>query len=128
MLNRGIVMEDTLRKNLIYDFYGPLLTERQRDIYQMYYAQDMSLGEIAEQLEISRQAVYDMIKRSAAILEDYESKLELLSKFQRQQAYLDQIEEHLDRLQKQAAAGRSDGQLEIMGEIQQLINKIRAEA
>ncbi len=121
-------MEDTLRKNLIYDFYGPLLTERQRDIYQMYYAQDMSLGEIAEQLEISRQAVYDMIKRSAAILEDYESKLELLSKFQRQQAYLDQIEEHLDRLQKQAAAGRSDGQLEIMGEIQQLINKIRAEA
>ncbi|HHT37247.1 MAG TPA: putative DNA-binding protein [Firmicutes bacterium] len=128
MLNRGIVMEDTLRKNLIYDFYGPLLTERQRDIYQMYYAQDMSLGEIAEQLEISRQAVYDMIKRSAAILEDYESKLGLLSKFQRQQAYLDQIEEHLDRLQKQAAAGRSDGQLEIMGEIQQLINKIRAEA
>ncbi|NLM69722.1 MAG: YlxM family DNA-binding protein [Firmicutes bacterium] len=121
-------MEDTVRKTLIYDFYGPLLTDRQQDIYQMYYAQDMSLGEIAEQLDISRQAVYDIVKRSAAILEDYESKLGLLSKFLKQQTYLNQMEIHLTKLRDLAAAQQNSEQLEEIEQIQQLLDQIRAEA
>ena len=94
----------------------------------MYYAQDMSLGEIAEQLDISRQAVYDIVKRSAAILEDYESKLGLLSKFLKQQTYLNQMEIHLTKLRNLAAAQQNSEQLEEIEQIQQLLDQIRAEA
>jgi predicted DNA-binding protein YlxM (UPF0122 family) len=68
---------------LLFDFYGPLLTEKQRLIFDLYYQDDLSLGEIAEEQRISRQAVYDIIKRSENVLEGYENKLQLVSKFQR---------------------------------------------
>lgn len=81
-------MEKTLRMSLLFDFYGPLLTERQQDVFQMYFHEDLSLGEIAEQLEISRQAVYDLLKRASTILEDFESKLGLVAKhLERQEIY-----------------------------------------
>ncbi len=78
-------MEKTLRMSLLFDFYGPLLTERQQDVFQMYFHEDLSLGEIAEQLGISRQGVYDLLKRASAILEDFESKLGLVVKHQERQ-------------------------------------------
>lgn len=81
-------MEKTLRMSLLFDFYGPLLTERQQDVFQMYFHEDLSLGEIAEQLDISRQAVYDLLKRASAILEDFEFKLALVAKHrERQEIY-----------------------------------------
>lgn len=85
-------MEKTLRMSLLYDFYGPLLTERQQDVYQMYFHEDLSLGEIGEQLSVSRQAIYDNLKRAEAILEDFEQKLGLISKFEtRQLIYEDSL-------------------------------------
>lgn len=78
-------MEKTLRMSLLYDFYGPLLTERQQDVYQMYFHEDLSLGEIGEQLSVSRQAIYDNLKRAETTLEDFESKLGLISKFETRQ-------------------------------------------
>ena len=63
----------------MYDFYGLLLTARQR-IFTKCNGQDLSLGEIAEQLRISRQAVWDIVKRAAVVLEEYEQKLGLISK------------------------------------------------
>jgi len=68
---------------LLFDFYGALLTEKQRLIFDLYYQDDLSLGEIAEEQGISRQAVYDIIKRSENLLEEYEHKLQLVNKFQR---------------------------------------------
>ncbi|MDI9413746.1 MAG: YlxM family DNA-binding protein [Bacillota bacterium] len=83
-------MEKTLRMSLLYDFYGPLLTERQQDVYLMYFQEDLSLGEIGEQLDVSRQAIYDNLKRAEAILEGFEDKLGLISKFEkRQEVYED---------------------------------------
>lgn len=79
-------MEKTLRMSLLFDFYSPLLTERQQDIFQMYFHEDLSLGEISEQLDVSRQAVYDMLKRAGAILEEFEAKLGLVVKHQERQA------------------------------------------
>lgn len=67
---------------LLFDFYGALLTEKQRLIFDYYYQNDLSLGEIAEEQLISRQAVYDLIKRSENSLEEYENKLHLVNKFQ----------------------------------------------
>ena len=81
-------MENTLRMALLFDFYGPLLTERQQDVFQMYFHEDLSLGEVGEELEVSRQAIYDILKRTEAILEDFESKLGLVEKHgQRQLLY-----------------------------------------
>ncbi|MBO8128173.1 MAG: YlxM family DNA-binding protein [Peptococcaceae bacterium] len=70
--------------NLLYDFYGPLLTGRQRELFELYYKQDLSLGEIAEHHGISRQGVYDTIGRSVASLESYEKKLGLAQRFIRE--------------------------------------------
>lgn len=84
-------MEKTLRMSLLFDFYGPLLTKRQQHVFQLYFHDDLSLGEIAEQLEISRQGVYDLLKRASAILEDLEAKLGLVVKHLERQECYDQM-------------------------------------
>ena len=75
------VLEKVERMAWLMDFYGPLLTERQKRIMQLYYDNDWSLGEIAENYEVSRQAVYDVLKRAEKALEQYESRLGLVEKF-----------------------------------------------
>ncbi|MBB5172106.1 putative DNA-binding protein [Texcoconibacillus texcoconensis] len=74
------MIDKTVRINLLYDFYQSLLTEKQDQYMTMYYQDDWSLGEIADHFQVSRQAVYDNIRRTEAQLEDYESKLRLLEK------------------------------------------------
>jgi len=74
-------LEKIVRQSLLYDFYGELLTEHQKSIYEDVVMNDMSYSEIARLNGISRQGVYDMIKRCDKILEDYESKLLLVKKF-----------------------------------------------
>lgn len=128
MLNRGIDMNKTLRKNMLFDFYGCLLTERQQEIYQMYFTQDMSLGEIAEQLDISRQAVYDIIKRSSLIMEDFEAKLKLLEKYMRQQKMYDYV---LDQLSELAALFKANNHIEEITKISQIkttLEKIKSDS
>ena len=71
-------IEKTNRMNALFEFYSTLLTEKQMNYMELYYADDFSLGEIAEEYHVSRQAVYDNIKRTEKILEDYEKKLHLL--------------------------------------------------
>lgn len=68
--------------NYLYDFYQSLLTPKQQSYMSLYYLDDYSLGEIAEEYHVSRQAVYDNIKRTEAMLEEYEEKLLLFHKFQ----------------------------------------------
>lgn len=98
-------MEKTVRMSLLFDFYGPLLTERQREFFTLYYDDDLSLGEIADQFGVSRQAVYDILKRSVHALEEFESKLQLVERFQEQQRALEEIEK---RLHEAETAGRVD--------------------
>ena len=77
-----MVLEKTTRINFLFDFYQSLLTDKQRLYMQLYYLDDLSLGEIAEEYDVSRQAVYDNVRRTEAMLEDYEAKLNLFSKFE----------------------------------------------
>ncbi|NMA83146.1 MAG: YlxM family DNA-binding protein [Epulopiscium sp.] len=75
-------MEKLLEITLLYDFYGELLTPNQKNIYELYYQNDLSLGEISKNLGISRQGVYDTLKRSEKLLYEYEQRLRLLERFQ----------------------------------------------
>lgn len=74
-------MEKFVEQTLLYDFYGELLTDRQRQVYESVVLEDYSLSEVAEELEISRQGVHDMIRRCNKTLEEYEAKLHLVEKF-----------------------------------------------
>ena len=86
-----VLLEKTTRMNFLFDFYQALLTEKQRSYMELYYLDDHSLGEIAESYEVSRQAVYDNIRRTEAMLEEYEDKLRLLEKFQQRQRMLQEL-------------------------------------
>lgn len=75
-------LDKTTRMNYLFDFYQSLLTPKQQNYMSLYYLDDYSLGEIAESFDVSRQAVYDNIKRTEAMLEQYEEKLLLFHKYQ----------------------------------------------
>jgi len=86
-----MLLEKTTRMNFLFDFYQALLTDKQRSYMELYYLDDHSLGEIAESYGVSRQAVYDNIRRTEAMLEEYEEKLCLLEKFQQRTQMLSQL-------------------------------------
>ena len=88
-----MVLAKTTRINFLYDFYQSLLTDKQRLYMQLYYLEDLSLGEIAGEYGVSRQAVYDNVRRNEAMLEDYEMKLNLFSKFQQRLEIVDRLEQ-----------------------------------
>ena len=88
----------TNRINSLFDFYEPLLTDKQRTFLTYYFHDDYSLGEIAEQFSVSRQAIYEHIKRAETALEEYEGKLQLLAKHERRTAAAERAADELARL------------------------------
>lgn len=78
------MIERTLHVSRLFDIYGPLLTDRQRELIELHYGQDLSLGEIADQDGISRQAVHDQLTRAEKALAGYEDRLQLLARRQRE--------------------------------------------
>ncbi len=81
-----VYMDELTEISLLLDFYGQLITKRQFEILDLHYNNDYSLGEIAEQMNISRQGVYDNIKKGKAALKDMDEKLGLLGRFSRQKS------------------------------------------
>lgn len=90
-----------MRMVLLYDFYQLLLTEKQQAMMDLYYQQDFSLAEIAETLSISRQAVYDHLRRTESTLEKYETKMKLLEKHTQQIKMIEIIEEKMIMFRKE---------------------------
>ena len=74
-------MKDIFKSSLLYDFYGELLTDHQKEIYEDFILNDLSLGEIAQDRGISRQGVHDLVKRCDKTLNSYEEKLHLVERF-----------------------------------------------
>ena len=89
-------MERIVRQGLLYDFYGALLNEHQRNIYEAFVYDNMSLSEIAEEQGITRQGVHDLIKRCDKSLTEYEDKLHLVDRFMSIKSEVEQIEARTD--------------------------------
>lgn len=92
------MLEKTTRINLLYDFYGPLLTDKQRAMLELYYHEDWSLGEIAGHYGISRQAVYEAVKRAQDAMIDLESRLRLLEKHRRRREIAEEMLRRLEEI------------------------------
>lgn len=75
-------MEKIVEQGLLYDFYGELLTEHQREVYEAVVYNDMSLTEIADEKGISKQGVHDLIKRCTNTLQNYENRLHMIKRFE----------------------------------------------
>lgn len=86
-----VVLEKVDRIGSLFELYGELLTPRQKELTEYYYFDDLSLAEIAEELQISRQAVFFGLRRSEEILESFEEKLGLFEKAVIQKSKLDQV-------------------------------------
>ena len=99
------------RMTMLFDFYGEILTERQKEFYDLYYNEDLSLGEIAENYGITRQGVRDVIVRAEAILTDLEDKTGLIRRFHTMKQQLQQVHEDAGRL-REIALGLDHMELE----------------
>ena len=88
-------MEERVLISLLLDFYGPLLTDKQRMSLQLHHEDDMYLGEIAEELGVSRQAVHDNLQRARHILNDYESKLHLVAQYEAREQVINELKDTL---------------------------------
>lgn len=88
----------TYRMTMLFDFYGEILTDRQKEFFDLYYNEDLSLAEIAENYGISRQGVRDVIVRAEAAMTEIEDKTHLIRRFFRMQDELTAIDAAADRL------------------------------
>ncbi len=113
-------METKIELAYLYDFYGELLNEHQRQIYEDFVLNDLSLGEIATEEGISRQGVHDLVKRCSKKLQDYEDKLHLVEKFLRVKEDVAQVH----TLAKQCKITHDES---ILDEIETISNKILEE-
>ena len=93
MDNKIDKLDEIVQLSILYDFYGELLTDHKKQIFEDYVLNDLSLGEIAALKGISRQGVYDIVKRCSQELRDYEDKLGLVKKFQNVKEKLNRIKE-----------------------------------
>lgn len=116
-------MEKFLEVTYLYDFYQGLLTEKQRDLISGYYFDDLSLGELAMGHNISRQSVFDSIKKAQQKLLDCETKLQLWSKYQKQEKIL----QHMKELTKEAYKTADEKSQQHFTSFSQLIDQLMNE-
>ena len=98
VLDDGVRLERRVWTNVLYDLYSPLLTDRQRDVYEMRYFSDLSLVEIAEALSITRQAVHILVNRTAEKLLALEDDLGFAARMERLENKIEELEAQLTQL------------------------------
>ena len=103
--------EGRLMQSMLLDFYGELLTEKQRECCDLHYNEDLSLSEIAEQAGVSRQGVWDNIRRAEAALQQIEEKTGLIRRFTQNQEARERLKEKLTLLRN-----RSEGENRALAE------------
>ncbi len=101
------------KQSLLYDFYGALLSERQRQVMELYHEENLTLAEIAAEFGISRQGVHDALKNGQKALEEYEDKLRLLEKFRKTSNAINEIDEKIDEIIEREDCGDSERLLQV---------------
>ncbi len=114
-------MEEALFRTMLFDFYGELLTDKQKEYFDLHYNEDLSLAEIAQSEGISRQGVWDIIRRGEASMRRYEEKAGLVARFAAQRALIGRAEETLAEL-RTLTRGRA---AVLSGELADIIQELR---
>ena len=117
-------MEKFVVITYLFDFYQDLLTDKQKDLLREYYFEDLSLGELAAQHEISRQSAFDTIKKAEQKLLDYENKLGLFAKYQAEQETLLKIKNICENMRKGLESENANSVSEVITLVDGLINKM----
>ncbi|NLL93915.1 MAG: DNA-binding protein [Clostridiales bacterium] len=115
-------MEKIVRQSLLYDFYGELLTNHQKSIYEDFVLNDIGISEIAALRGISRQGVHDLIRRCDATLENYEDTLKLIEKFLKIKSWVTKIHTLTGEFDKLSIA--SIQEKELVDQINDISNQI----
>ena len=109
-------MEDFAKTSMLFDIYGGLLTDKKKRVMEMYHEDDMSLSEIAEELEVSRAAVHDSLRSAERLLCSYEDKLGILDDYLRKEKLADELRTHISEarelLAKDMAERKSKNELD----------------
>ena len=103
--------------NLLFDFYGKLLTKRQKEAMELYYEENLSLSEIADEFQISRQGVHDALKNAEKALKGYEEKLGLVEKLQASRQAIEEIDAEIDELTADCSDERTAAKLQRIKDI-----------
>ena len=113
-------IDDVIQTSLLYDFYGSLLTDRQREVMELYYGENLSLSEIAAEFSISRQGVHDALKNAGRALDEYEQKLGLVDKFQQSREAIGDIDERIEGLMEDVQKQEALVPAEVTAELQKI--------
>ncbi len=109
-------MEDFAKTSMLFDIYGGLLTDKKKRVMEMYHEDDMSLSEIAEELEVSRAAVHDSLRSAERLLRSYEDKLGILADYLRKERLADELRTYVsearDLLAKDMVERKSKDELD----------------
>lgn len=114
--------EEIARISLLYDFYGQLLTKRQKEVMDLYHGENLSLSEIAEEFSISRQGVHDSLKNAEKALVEYEAKLGLVAKFQKTRQAIEKIDKVIDEMIEDNT--ENNGLTRRLGAVKTIIDKL----
>ncbi len=117
-------MEKLLKVNIFFDFYGKLLSPKQYQIIELYYLNDYSLTEVAEYLDITRQGVFDTLKRAEDKLFNYEEKLGLVDKFQSSQSAIKEIRHLALEIKEIGIKAKNKDIINMSQEIEEAISRV----
>ena len=112
-------------ESLLYDFYGVLLTDKQREVMELYHEENFSIVEIAKELNVSKQAVYDNLRKSDKILRDYEAKLGLMWSLLKTRELVESVEKRIDELTASPELPEEGSIREGLMEIRDMIDGLR---
>lgn len=109
-------------ESLLYDFYGVLLTDKQREVMELYHEENYSIVEIARELKVSKQAIYDNLRKSDKILREYEAKLGLMMSLLETRELVESIEDKIDELSQSPELPQEGNLREGLLEIRDMIS------
>jgi len=127
-MKEDIRQADLARINILFDLYGPLLAEKQRRAIELYFLEDQSYSEIAEQEQISRQAVFDALKHGINALETYETRLGLISKLEKTREHYEvSLQQLSEKVKKEISRNPDTDTTRIEKLVQKEIRRIQKE-